>query len=192
MTQIPAWDAAGIIPPVRPGAVGHSLDRSPYIAGALDLVARFGTSQERCAILDGWLRYREELYSAGLVTGFQWLDGSFVEDSEQYEDRAPGDIDVVTFFELPAGVDQIQFDGQHPELFDPDATKAKYLVDAYGMELGLPLDTELIADVTYWYSLWSHRRQDCRWKGFVQVDLNARADEVAAANLAIIAKELQQ
>lgn len=29
--------------------------------------------------------------------------------------------------------------------------------------------------IAYWYSLWSHRRDDS-WKGFVQVDLDPEQD----------------
>jgi hypothetical protein len=35
----------------------------------------------------------------------------------------------------------------------------------------------------YWYSVWSHRRNQ-RWKGFVHVDLAPSADATAAATLA--------
>ena len=39
----------------------------------------------------------------------------------------------------------------------------------YPLNLDVPLE-RLIPWVTYWYSIWSHRR-DGVWKGYVQVDL---------------------
>jgi hypothetical protein len=61
-----------------------------------DVVLRFGNSPERIAILDGLLSYRLALTTAGMVDGFQWLDGSFTEDVETLQRRSPNDIDVVT------------------------------------------------------------------------------------------------
>lgn len=33
-------------------------------------------------------------------------------------------------------------------------------------------DAEQAPGVAYWYSLWSHRREDQRWKGFVELSLS--------------------
>ena len=44
----------------------------------------------------GFLDFRALLHSLGINTGFQWLDGSFMENVELLEQRAPKDIDVVT------------------------------------------------------------------------------------------------
>ena len=54
------------------------------------------------AILDGFLRFRELLTQAGFVSGFQWVDGSFLENVEMLENRPPNDLDVVTFY-IPPG-----------------------------------------------------------------------------------------
>jgi hypothetical protein len=76
---IPAWNATGVLPPIRPAAPGNSPDRSPYAVDLVSLIDRFATSQERMNILDGLLRFRAALHGAGMVSGFQWLDGSFKE-----------------------------------------------------------------------------------------------------------------
>jgi len=192
MPQIPDWNGQGLIPPIRPGAPGHSLDRSPYVSTSLDVITRFGTSRERCRILAGWLDYRRALYESGLESGFQWLDGSFLEDVESEEaPRVPGDVDVVTFFELPDGVDQVEYDKRYPTLFDPDAMKDVYHVDAYGIQLGRPLNSRLVGSISYWYSLWSHRRQDLEWKGFLQVSFDEIGDEQAKASLIEISREFE-
>jgi hypothetical protein len=132
-------------------------------------VLRFGTSRERCIILDGLLRYRAALHAEGLVSGFQWIDGSFLEQVEQIEERPPNDVDVVTFFRLSAENTAEAVLARNPDLFDAAKTKVRFHVDAYVVQL----DTEaafLVGSSAYWYSVWSHRR-DGSWKGFVQVDL---------------------
>jgi hypothetical protein len=146
-----------------------------------DVVLRFGVSKERCSILDGLLRYRAALHKAGLVSGFQWVDGSFLEDVEHLETRPPNDVDVVTFFHLPVGVTQALFAAANKDLVDPVNAKATYLVDGYLTSLGTPSD-RLVRRASYWYGLWSHRRNRT-WKGFVEIDL-APDDATAAAHLA--------
>jgi hypothetical protein len=69
------------------------------------LVQRFAASRERLDILRGLLEYRAALGAIGIVQGFQWLDGSFVEDVEVTKGRPPSDIDVVTLAYRPI-VDQ--------------------------------------------------------------------------------------
>ena len=100
---IPSWTADGVLPPVN-ASQPVSAERSPYVVSLTDCVLRFGNSSERRAILDGFLRYRSVLHRAGLVRGLQWLDGSFLEHVELTEGRAPNDVDVVTFYRLPAGI----------------------------------------------------------------------------------------
>jgi hypothetical protein len=149
-----------------------------------DLVLRFGTSDERRQILDGLLYYRAELYAVGITTGFQWLDGSFLEEIEKLEARAPRDVDVVTFFELPAGQTQADVLNRNRNLFDRKKTKAAYRVDAFPLCLG-GAAKPLIERSTCWYSLWSHRR-DLRWKGYLEVGLSAAEDAAARANLNVV------
>jgi hypothetical protein len=151
-----------------------------------DVVLRFGTSRERCRILDGFLKYRGELHAAGLTQGFQWLNGSFLEHIESLEFRHPQDLDLVTFFRLAAGQDPV---AARPNLFAADPAgrrrlKERYLVDNHFVNLDAQAE-ELILRSTYWYSLWSHRR-DRIWKGFVQVDLSPLDDPAAVAALAAL------
>ncbi|HLL00311.1 MAG TPA: hypothetical protein VK539_06965 [Myxococcaceae bacterium] len=178
---IPAWTADGVLPPINLSQP-VSPDRSPYVVSLTDYVLRFGTTAERRAVLDGYLRYRAALHSVGLVQGFQWLDGSFLEHVEVTERRAPNDIDVVTFFHLPTATSQAQLAAQESELFDNESVLATYRVDAYLVHLGMPPE-RLTQQSAYWYSVWSHRRNQ-RWKGFVQVDLTPTEDLAAAATLA--------
>jgi hypothetical protein len=85
----------------------------------------------------------------------------------------PNDIDVVTFFYLPDGMDERTFYEQNKWIFD-NCMKQKFKTDHYFVCLEAPLNEEnhellLIQQVGYWYSLWSHQRSTLRWKGFFQI-----------------------
>jgi hypothetical protein len=182
---IPPWNSGGVIPPVNP-INPVTPDRSPYAVSLAALVLRFGTSADRRRILDGFLRYRSRLHVAGLVDGFQWLDGSFLEHVEMLEGRSPNDLDVVTFFRLPPGTAEATVVGRAPDAFPITGAaravlKSTFFVDPYFVYLDLPREA-LVTNSTYWYSLWSHRR-DGSWKGYLQVDLGPSEDTTAAGHL---------
>ncbi|NEX18799.1 hypothetical protein G3480_00420 [Thiorhodococcus mannitoliphagus] len=120
----------------------------------------------------GLAELRKALRSAGLADGFQWIDGSFVEDVEANRGRAPGDIDVVTFVGLGGVERQRQLIAAHPDLFSSQRAKRRYLVDHYFVATDIAFDANQARWVSYWYSMWSHRREDGRWKGFVQLSLS--------------------
>lgn len=178
---IPAWTADGVLPPIN-GSQPVSPERSPYVVSLTDYVLRFSGTPERRAVLDGFLRYRAALHGGGVEQGFQWLDGSFLEHVELLEGRAPNDVDVVTFYRLPAGVSQAQLAAKLGALADPGSVKRAFRVDGYLVHLGMDAE-RLTRQTAYWYSVWSHRRNQL-WKGFVQVDLAPAEDTVAAATLA--------
>ncbi len=165
---IPAWNAEGLISPIDV-TNPSSPNRAPYSVSLTDLVMRFSSSAERTAILLGFLDYRAELHTAGLQSGFQWLDGSFMENIEtSYRNRPPRDVDVVTFYRLPAGLTQVALASLRPDLFPAtaaghDTLRARFCVDAYTQDLGTASE-RLVNRSTYWYSMWSHQRVSLRWK----------------------------
>lgn len=176
---IPAFNLDGVIPPfVGSDPGGSHRDMSPYSATSLEFVDTFSTSILRCQILNGWLAHRAALRALGVVRGFQWLDGSFVEKKD------PKDLDVITFFRRPANVHSTQLAAFAllPEINRP-SIKAKYNLDAFFVDLdGTP---EAIVTATRYYgSLFSHRRIDFLWKGMVAVSLiDNGGDAVAASHL---------
>ena len=56
--------------------------------------------------------------------------------------------------------------------------KQMYRVDSNWQILGEPMEASSVRWISYWYSMWSHRR-DGLWKGFVQVDLDSTQDPAA-------------
>ena len=178
---IPDWNDQAVIPPVRdvPPEQQHRIEyRSPYLTTIKQVIERFATTPNRVRLLRGLLEYRSALYNLGITEGFQWLDGSFLENvetgSQPEQERRPHDIDVVTFYYPPA--DELFLTD---ELFTPQATKAKYSIEGYGVPLGEPLDKELVEAISYWHGMWSIRRRDHHAKGFVQIDLDPEYDEHA-------------
>jgi hypothetical protein len=125
------------------------------------------------------------LHGSGLIIGFQWLNGSFLENIELLESRHPRDIDVVTFYYTPADQTQETLLKGHPQLFNHDYNKRNYHVDAYFIDLNGGIPEYLIFNSAYWYSIWSHRR-NALWKGYLQIDLSQTDDHIAKDNLSRI------
>lgn len=178
---IPNWNAHGVLPPNNP-LDPTSAERSPYVAGLSDFVLHFGITDRRQTILVGFLDFRAALHAAGLRAGFQWVDGSSLEDIETTENRPPADMDVVTFMHLPEGETQQSFASAHPSIFDHLDTKTRFHVDAYFVPLDDNRPACLVERSAYWYSVWSHRRNG-QWKGYVQIGLSATDDEEARGEL---------
>jgi hypothetical protein len=124
--MIPEWTSLGVLPPISATA----FERSPYRTSLTDLILRYATSVARNGILQGLLSFREALHAVGLSSGFQWVDGSFVENIELIENRDPHDVDVVTFFHMPDEQTQEALYSLASDLFKPSSTKATYHVDA--------------------------------------------------------------
>lgn len=186
--MIPNWNNAAVLPPIRPDQPGHSPDRSPYRVSLVAVVERFATSPERIRILRGLIAYRAALEQTIIAGGFQWLDGSFMEHKEALVGKAPKDIDVVTFYQLPEDKGQDDLFGAHSALFDHALVKEAYLVDGYTHQIGLPLEAFDVRQISYWYSMWSRSRIGT-WKGFVQVEFPSTGDQAATALLDQIERE---
>ena len=176
------WDDSGVIPPVDPENP-VSLARSPYRVSLIDVIKRFGDTDRRRNLLSGLLNFRAELHKAGLSQGFQWIDGSFVEDVETIRGRPPNDIDITTFFYIPKGQTQDSLMTQLPALFDRGSIKERYGLDAFLLPLNQIRTEILVRRLTYYYGLWSHTRGDMQWKGYPQVDLGDSQDTDARAEL---------
>lgn len=80
--MIPSFNQSGVLPPFvsTPTCMATT---SPYKTTLVNLINRFSYTPERMTILIGFIKHRLALKKAGLVTGIQWIDGSFVEDIEK-------------------------------------------------------------------------------------------------------------
>lgn len=179
-TSIPEWTSEGLIPPI-PVLTPTNKNRSPYRVSLTDFVKRFALNSNRCKILNGFLRYRRELHNLGITSGFQWINGSFVENVELLENRHPNDLDVVSYYQIPPGESQFSLYNKNPSIFIKNDVKHNFHIDSYYVSLNSKPDI-LVEQSTYWYSMWSHRR-NLVWKGYVQVDLSPSDDEAAEITL---------
>ncbi|MCE5223883.1 hypothetical protein LLG10_06850 [bacterium] len=178
--MIPKLNNNGFLPPFD---LDHPTShvRSPYKATLNDISLSFCASGKRQMIFDGFLKFRAKLHEIGLLTGFQWINSSFTQDTELIDNRDPNDIDVVTFFYLPPLTTQELLFSTYPEVFDMNLIKKQYHVHSFYLELNNDSDNLdfFVRSITYWYSLWSHNRYG-KWKGFLEVDLSYEQNDVGS------------
>ncbi|WP_338846117.1 hypothetical protein V8J88_20505 [Massilia sp. W12] len=178
--MIPEFNISSVLPPFVGASSAERKGVSPYRCSSNELVERFACSSERIQLLHGLLDYRADLQKLGIIEGWQWLDGSFVEDVERTQNRSPNDIDLATFARVPGTASQQkQFALENLYLFEPGAARAKYGCDAYFIELGVRPQL-LISDACYLQGLFSHQKQTHLWKGILQISLNTPEEDAAA------------
>lgn len=177
---IPNFNSDSVIPP-HLGDPRQPDELSPYPCTSLELCDRFGTSHTRIEILHGFMRLRAELHQHGMSDGFQWIDGSFLEDVEHTQQRAPGDIDVVTFFwsNDPNFVADLLI--AFPDIRDHAKIKTTFHVDHFPIDAGYNPEATIEA-TRYWCGLFSHNRSAI-WKGMLRIELNTPADDTQAVAL---------
>ena len=182
--MIPNFNHSHVLPPFVGDSPRQAALASPYPVTASELVARLGSTPARRVLLQGLFSYRQALRDLGFSDGFQWLDGSFVEDIEAHENRPPNDVDVVTFSYKPAGLSVVEVNAllsANPDVFVLARTRQRFGCDAYVV----PLDTapeRLVERAAYYQGLFSHRRSDNVWKGLLILPLQSD-DSAAVATL---------
>ena len=173
---IPNFDYNGVLPPHGANYPKSITSLSPYRATVLEFCQRFATTPYRVSLLKGYLGYRRWItQTAGIVDGVQWVDGSFVENTEIYKMRVPGDIDVLTFHALPRKMTDISewntFFEENQNNFDPDWNKSNFFCHAFTINLAVQDAFSLIHQTKYWYGLFSHQRGSRLWKGMIEIPL---------------------
>lgn len=178
--MIPDFDHNGVIPPHigNPEMGAHRM--SPYPTTSLEFCQKFATSIERIDILKRFLEFRNEMRKNG-ITGFQWLDGSFLEDIENSgRNRPPEDLDLLTFYYPLTKDQQINIITNFNEFRDRKACKAKFKLDHILINIGGdPLLT--IESTRYFLQLFTHNR-DQVWKGMLKIEVGIINEDVDAEN----------
>ena len=171
---IPPFDHNHVVPP----HLGNPTDRShlsPYPCTILELCHAFSTSKNRIAILKNFVSFRQQLTAYGVIHGFQWLDGSFLENIEITETRPPNDLDVVTFYGGLSISDQTTIRSSFPEFSNPVLSKSKFQLDHYAVDFTFsPVVT--VEQTRYWLQLFTHNRNGV-WKGMLTIPLNTPVDD---------------
>lgn len=186
--MIPELNQSGVLPPFIPEqGPTDPASMAPYRSTMSEFVFRYAQSPERITILKGLLKYRQQLKDIGVTEGFQWLDGSFVENVELNLNRPPNDIDVVTFATMPTKntEDLRSLMQNNQELFVSDVSKEKYCCDAYFVDLNAhPI--HIVNSTKYWFGLFSHQRESYLWKGMIEIPIVCDDNEA----LQILEKEI--
>jgi hypothetical protein len=181
--DIPNFTISGVLPPYLGPTAKNPAAMSPYETTLARIANRLCGSDERKVIFRGLLQYRLALSGVGLTNGFQWLSGSFLEDIEAIESRAPRDIDVVTFVHRPAAAAADPawqaFVNTNINLFAPAQTKATYRCDAYFVDMTTEPEN-VVNQTRYWFGLFAHRRTGI-WKGLLQLPLAVTQDDTDAS-----------
>ena len=181
----PKWNEKGFLPP-RLSSQPIEAFASPYTVSLVELVKCFSSTPERLKLIRGFLSYRKTLHEIGYVKGFQWLDGSFMENIEMLEDRPPNDIDVVTFIE-----NSVDLSEDDQSKLDHDKLKSEFKIDSYFLELDQTPPKQIAELAAFWYGVWSHTRNDI-WKGFLTIELAPDEDIEANAVLSGLEKKREQ
>ncbi|WFB67092.1 hypothetical protein [Chryseobacterium sp. WX] len=176
---IPDFDHNNVLPP----HLGNPADPShvsPYECTSIEFCLQFSTSPSRIILLKNFIQFRSKIREMGLNYGYQWLDGSFLEDIEKSENRSPNDIDVVTFFG-GASMDLLEnVNSEFPEFFNPKLSKSVYKMDHYAVQVDYnPFFT--VESARYWIQLFTHKRNGV-WKGMVKIPLNSVNEDEEALN----------
>jgi hypothetical protein len=184
--DIPDFNYSGVLPPFLGSTPAIPAMMSPYLTTLKRVAEKLCGTNERKEIFRGLLKFRDHLQSIGLVDGFQWLSGSFLDNIEALESRAPKDVDVVTFFYRPtvakADKDFGVFANTNRNTFTPQIMKMQYKCDAYFVDLDVIPTTTIVDQTRYWFGLFSHRRAG-EWKGILQVPLMISQDDADAAKV---------
>lgn len=158
--------------------------QAPYPVTMVEVVTAVGTTDWRKALLRNLVAYRQILHGEGYITGFQLVDGSFVENAEVTRGRPPRDIDVMSFLDKPQKYvnddlawNTVGLDFWFREIVDVPNNKARFMLDTYAV-LNEHVQAE---DIMYWHGLFSHRRATYTWKGYLRVQLDP-IDDIAALN----------
>jgi hypothetical protein len=166
-----------VLPP-HLGDPTKSGDLSPYRCSIIDLCHKFAISKERKEILLGLVHFRLKMVQHGVHQGFQWIDGSFVENIEVSENRPPNDIDVVTFYGGISVQAQTTLATNFPEFSKPSISKQTYKIDHYAVDYSYMPD--FTVEITrYWIQLFTHNRNGI-WKGIIRLPLNTPAEDQQA------------
>jgi len=175
--SIPKFTLDGVLPPHN-GDPHDKAATSPYLATTIEICQRFATTKDRRAILKGFLEFRALLQRAQIVDGFQWIDGSFLED-DRINRRSPTELQVVTFCKKSAVVKDPAFKAEFEILANRAKLKTQFRVahDFVRLDWG---ESSLIQATGYWCGILSHQRNTKVWKGLLQVPLKTTADDHAA------------
>lgn len=178
--MIPSFDHNGVIPPFIGNPALGSNKVSPYPATSLEICQRFAFSPQRIYILKRFLAFRNEMRKFG-ISGFQYLDGSFLEDIENSTlNRPPNDLDLLTFYLPISSTQETNIINNFNDFVNRNTCKANYHLDHLIINLGShPIN--IVEFTRYYVQLFTHNRSNV-WKGMLKLDIGNLGEDDDANN----------
>lgn len=167
--SIPEFNHNFVIPPFINGDPGFSSNHSPYKSNILEFCEKFSFSKERVEILKKFVDFRIEVNKLN-TQGYQWVDGSFVEQKELSQKQPPKDIDIATFV-LLHHKDSSEVNAIFPDFLNRKKLKEIYKVDHMLVALNGLNHFQIIEQTNFLSKLFSTSRTGVA-KGIVRIELN--------------------
>lgn len=169
---IPDFDHNNVLPPFINGRPGIPANHSPYVCSILEFCTKFATSEVRIQLLNKFVEFRIKIHEVGITNGFQWVDGSFLENKEKALDQSPNDIDVATFFQVTSPNTEAKVQSSFPEFVDRKLAKDNFRLDHLLLHITSLSPYDLIRNTNFISKLFSYSRRGV-YKGMVEIHLNS-------------------
>ena len=180
--MIPPYEHNHVLPPYI-GDPHNRFNYSPYRCDVMEFCQHFCTSPERIELAKSFMDFRLACVANG-ITGRQWVDGSFVEDTEAQDNRKEPECMIVTsLIEVKTQEEADWILKNFPEFTNPLLSMEKYKVDHYVFVVNQSPD-EIISWTKFWVQLFSHNELGV-WKGMIELPLydNDANDQMARSFL---------
>lgn len=180
--MIPPYNHNNVLPPYF-GDPNNRQNYSPYKCDIMEFCQHFCTSRERIELAKKFMDFRLACVANG-ITGCQWVDGSFVEDTAAQEGRKEPDRMIVTsLIAVKTQEEANKILENFPEFADPRLSLEKYRVDHYIFVVNQS-PADIISWTTFWVQLFSHNDMGV-WKGMIEIPLyeNDANDQMARSFL---------
>lgn len=176
---IPDFDHNNVLPPFINGRPGILTNHSPYICTIQEFCEKFATTEVRIELLTKFVEFRLKVHESEITSGFQWVDGSFLEDKEKALNKDPNDIDVATFFQVSSPNTEDKIKNEFPEFINRGLAKDNYMLDNLLIHITPLAPYDLIRNTNFISKLFSYSRRGVH-KGMVEIHLNTPTNDKAA------------
>lgn len=129
--MIPPFSKNNVLPPFLGPTPTNRGYQSPYNSNIMEVCRYFAKTPARIEILKGFVQFRIDCSTHGIGEGFQWIDGSFMENVEVSQSRDPNDIDVVSLIHAKNAAEEDIINNNFPAFCSPKLSKKQYKVDHY-------------------------------------------------------------
>jgi hypothetical protein len=176
---LPDFDHNHVLPPFINESPGNPANHSPYVCSINEFCEKFATTPTRIHLLKNFVKFRIKIHDSKITEGFQWVDGSFLENKEKALDQNPNDIDVATFFQVTSPDTEQKVKTDFPDFSHRKLAKDNYKLDHLLIHIPALNPYDLIRSTNFISKLFSYSRRGV-FKGLVEIHLNTIDEDIAA------------